>query len=270
MNRIKPAIKWSGSKSSQADKIIKNLPPSFNTYHEPFVGGGSMLYAIEPKKAYAYDICEPLIHFWKLVKENPEKIIKSYQKNWTKLQKIGHEYYYEVRDSFNRNQSGEELLFLSRTCVNGLIRFNKKGEFNNSFHHTRKGINPKTLEAIIIDWNTKVRNTSFTHGDYEKSLKYIKKGDLVYLDPPYFNTKGRYFGGIDQDRFLLYIKNLNEVGAYVIMSFDGQRGDNVYNYNKNIDEVFKRKLLLKSGLSSFRKVIDKKNEDVYESLLLNW
>ena len=140
---IKPVIKWSGSKRLQADEILKNVPAQFNTYFEPFVGGGSILYAIHPKKAICGDICEPLIALWNEIKDSPEELAEAYRLRWNRLQNEGYEAYYSIRDDFNRTHSPEDLMFLSRTCVNGLIRFNAKGEFNNSLHHTRKGIKPE-------------------------------------------------------------------------------------------------------------------------------
>jgi len=270
MSKPNPVIKWSGSKSAQSSEIINLFPEYFGNYHEPFVGGGSIMYHVNDKNIYAYDICEPLINFWILLKESPDKVADEYSLRWDNLQKIGYEYYYEVRERFNKNFDPNDLLFLSRTCVNGLIRFNKNGEFNNSFHHSRKGINPESLRKTIKVWSSKISKATFICDDFEKSLVNVKKNDLVYLDPPYFNTKGRYYGGIDFNRFIKYLEELNHLNAFVIMSFDGTRGDKEYTYDKRIDRLFKRKILIKSGLSSFRKVIDKKSEQVYESLLLNW
>ena len=266
---FKPVIKWSGSKRSQAEKIKSYLPRTFDTYYEPFIGGGSMLYAIQPEKAMCGDICAPLIDLWNEIKNNPQKLAEEYRKRWTKLQENGYQVYYEIRDRFNRKKRPEDLLFLSRTCVNGLIRFNSHGEFNNSLHHTRPGIDPESLKKIIVDWSKHIQCASFVSSEYFESTADAKKGDLVYLDPPYFHTKGRYYGTIDFDCFLSYLEYLNKKDIKYMLSFDGFRGENDFTV-KIPKELYKRHEFIPSGNSSFKKVMDKKNINVLESLYLNW
>ncbi len=150
---FQPIIKWSGSKRKVAYEIAALAPKNINTYFEPFIGGGSMLYAIEAKNKIASDINKPLIDLWNLIKNESDFLLKHYSDNWNLLNdetnSESYKTFYEVRERFNQKFNPEDLFFLSRTCVNGLIRFNKKGEFNNSLHYTRKGINPNTLKKII-------------------------------------------------------------------------------------------------------------------------
>lgn len=264
-----PVIKWSGSKRSQASRICSFLPESFNTYYEPFVGGGAILYSIAPQRAVCGDICEPLIDLWKQIKSDPDAIAEAYRVRWERLQTEGYQVYYEIRDAFNASKNAADLLFLSRTCVNGLIRFNANGDFNNSLHHTRPGIAPQRLEAIIKDWSKRIAGAEFFVEDYSISTESAKKGDLVYLDPPYFHTKGRYYGTIDYDAFLGFLEDLNRRGIKYMLSFDGIRGDD--NYTVELPkELYMRHELIPSGNSSFKKVMDKQNLQVYESLYLNW
>ena len=266
---IKPVIKWSGSKRSQSDKIKSFFPGSFGTYYEPFIGGGSILYALRPEKSICGDICKPLIDLWGEIRDNPAALAEGYRARWKRLQEEGYLAYYKIRDDFNRDKSPYDLMFLSRTCVNGLIRFNEKGEFNNSLHYSRKGINPDTLEKIIFDWSQHIQNTVFMSEDYTVTTSTAKAGDIVYLDPPYFHTKGRYFGTIDFDRFLEYLEDLNNRGIKYLLSFDGKRGD--ADYTVAIPkELYKRHEFLPSGNSTFKKVIDKETEKVLESLYLNF
>jgi len=266
---LQPFIKWSGSKRSQADKIIKYFPENINVYYEPFLGGGSILSRLSPAKAVCSDIYAPLIDIWCLAKNNPKRLINEYRKEWENLQNNGYRHYYFVRDRFNKKKSASDLLFLSRTCVNGLIRFNQNGEFNNSLHHSRKGINPDRLEAIIYNLSEIIKNYDFCSQDYNEILKTVKKDDFVYLDPPYFYTKGRYIEKIDHEKFLEFLKSLNKKGVKFALSYDGTRDNKDYKI-KIPKHLYKKHLLIESGNSPFRKLQDKKNEMVRESLYLNY
>lgn len=268
MSKFEPVIKWSGSKRSQAEMIIKEFP-SYNRYYEPFIGGGSILYAENPEHATCGDICEPLIGLWNEIKSHPTEVIDYYSKEWLRLQNDGYEVFYEIRERFNNKKDPLDLLFLSRTCVNGLIRFNANGDFNNSFHHTRKGIAPDRFEKIVKLWSERIKNVEFIYGDYRITTSDAKQGDLVYLDPPYANTKGRYYGTINYDEFYEYLELLNRKNIKFALSFDGKRKDKSYEVDIPKD-LYKRQLMLPSGSSSFKKVMDKENEQVYEALYLNW
>jgi len=160
-------IKWSGSKRSQAKMIVKEIKKNqFATYYEPFLGSGAILGELNPSRAIGGDIYGPLIGLWLDIRDSPDEVVKNYRLQWQKLQDQGHTYFYEVRNRFNKNHDPRDLLFLSRTCVNGLIRFNAKGEFNNSLHHSRKGMNPDTLEKIITRWSEVIQHDEFLCGDY--------------------------------------------------------------------------------------------------------
>ena len=270
---FQPVIKWSGSKRRIVNEILEKAPHNFALYYEPFLGGGSLLYAIEAKRKYGSDINEPLINLWNLIKHNPEKVYKHYEKHWYMLNnddnKDAYQVYYSIRERFNKFKKPEDLFFLTRTCVNGLIRYNKEGAFNNSFHYTRKGINPERLKAIILDWSIKIQNTIFECYDYRSLLDSVKKDDFVYLDPPYWNTKGRYHGKIDYDIFLTFLDSLNKIGTRYILSFDGTAGTRNYIFDLP-KSLYKSHYFIINSNSTFNKVIDKKNIIVKESIYLNY
>jgi DNA adenine methylase len=268
MLNIKPAIKWSGSKRSQSRAIL-SIIPQFNRYFEPFVGSASIAYAISPTTGICGDICGPLICLWKAIQSDHEKIAGQYNQRWERLQNEDHRVFYEIRDRFNKYHDPADLLFLSRTCVNGLIRFNKAGEFNNSLHYTRKGIEPSRLKSILASWSGRLQGIEFRNGDYWETTQDIEKDDFIYLDPPYLNTKGRYYGTIEYGRFLQYLQWLNKQKVKYALSFDGRRGDTDYSIEVP-RELYQRHIMLPSGNSSFKKVMDKKCEPVLESLYLNY
>jgi DNA adenine methylase len=266
---IQPFIKWSGGKKSQAKEIVKFFPENIEVYYEPFLGGGAVLGFLKPKKATCGDAYVPLIKLWELIKNNPKKVIIKYKENWNNLQNTDYKYYYHVREKFNKKGEPTDLLFLSRTCVNGLIRFNKDGKFNNSLHYTRKGMDPARLEKIIIEWYKLIKKYKFCPHDYKETTRNAKKGDFIYLDPPYFYNKGRYSQDLDYEKLLEYLKELNNKNIKFALSFDGQRGEK--NYQIEIPKnLYKRHILLHSGDSTFNKIQNKKIETVHESLYMNY
>ena len=268
---IKPPslLKWTGSKRSQA-AIIKGLGPhKINRYFEPFLGGGSVLYFFTENNCLVSDVYSPLIQFWTLVKENPSKVINYYTKNWQLLQEDFPGYYYVVRDNFNSKPNGLDLSFLSRTCVNGIIRFNGEGKFNNSIHLSRRGMVPDKFEEIVNGWHSKLEKVEFMACSFEESLSRCKKGDFVYMDPPYEGTKQRYISSIDFQLLWNILDKLNSKGVNWALSFDGSRGEKEYSVSIP-KEIYITKHDINCGLSALSKVLNAKSEIVTESLYCNY
>jgi len=269
MKAFPPLIKWPGSKRTQAKGLASMFPPHYKCYYEPFVGGGSVLFQASPKVAICGDTCIPLINLWKLIQSHPWELLENYRILWHRLQSESYLVFYEVREKFNKTQDPSDLFFLSRTCVNGLIRFNQKGEFNNSLHHTRRGIHPDKLAEVIALWLPRIQNVRFIAGDYERTLSTAEYGDFVYLDPPYFYTRGRYQGRIDYVRFFKVLEGLNVKGVRFALSFDGSRAGKQY-ITEVPSNLYKRRVEIESGYSSFKKVMNRSCEMVRESVYLNW
>lgn len=262
-----PVIKWTGSRRSQAGGITA-LFPKFERYYEPFLGGGSILARASPERATCGDICRPLIDFWIMVRDDPRTAASGYRRRWNRLQKGGHPVYYDIRDRFNRTGDPLDLLFLSRTCANGLIRFNSDGKFNTAFHHTRRGIHPDMLEELIFDWSELVRSYRFIHDTYQRTTSRATPGDLVYLDPPYGGTSGQYYGGISVEELVKYLKSLNQRSVRWILSYDGSSGSRTYGGIPG--SVYKRRISLVPGNPPFKKVMDGHVERVTESVYLSF
>lgn len=121
---LDPVIKWSGSKRKIAP-ILSCFLPEAKRYLEPFVGSGAMLPFRPSEVGMAGDVIPELIQLWIAIRDEPELTIQEYSLRWQQLQNEGHIAYYKIRDSFNSTRNPYDFLFLSRTCVNGLIRFNK-------------------------------------------------------------------------------------------------------------------------------------------------
>ena len=268
-----PVIKWSGSKRSQAEKILTFFPKEIDTYYEPFCGGASVLRRlldsdIRVKHYICSELNSGLIDLWNEIINNPLEVSSYYKKLWNELnadddKQRKKEYFANVRDRYNKEHNPLDFMFIMRTTTNGMPRYNRNGEFNNSFHVTRNGIIPETFEKIIFEWSQllKQNDVKFISCSYE-DIKPIEN-DYMYLDPPYANTKGMYYGTIDYEKFWDYLRQLP---CRYALSFDGKSGDidNTWNVPKDIYTTHE---YLLSGNSSFKRTIGKSNDSiVYESL----
>lgn len=272
---FQPIIKWSGSKCSQSTEILKYFPRQIKTYYEPFCGGASMLRAlldsnIKCERFVASDINNDLISLWNLIKSNPDMIAYKYDIYWRYLNKDNdvdrkRRYFEIIRERFNKLREPEDFFFIMRTTTNGMPRYNKNGDFNNSFHLTRNGIEPGRMESILYEWSNLLRekNVEFIHQSYD-AIK-PEEGDFVYLDPPYANTKGMYYGSIDNDHLFDFLRGLPCSWA---MSYNGISGDTDNTFDVPSD-VFDSHEYIKSGNSSFKRIKESdKDAMVYESLYL--
>lgn len=273
---FQPVIKWSGSKRSQAEDIISLFPKQIDTYYEPFCGGCSVLrQLIENKNCVKRYICSDLnrdlINLWERIKKNPNEVYGHYSALWNKLNEDDdinrkRDFFETIRKRYNIERNPDDFMFIMRTTTNGMPRYNKKGEFNNSFHFSRKGVNPLRLKDIINEWNSILNSNHVIFKCCDFLEIHPEKNDLIYLDPPYFNTKGMYFGNFDENRLFEFLRTLP---CKYVMSYDGISGkdDHTYGVPK---ELYKRHMYLNSGRSSFKRIKIKKTETVYESLYLNF
>lgn len=270
---FQPAIKWSGSKRSQCDEIISYFPRKIETYYESFLGGGSVAYRlmnsdIKVGKFVLSDLNSDLINLYKLIQNDYKSVVSHYELLWNELNKDSDFerkklYFAEIRKRLNEKHDPKDFMFIMRTTTNGMPRYNSDGEFNNSFHVTRNGIEPFRLEKILKEWNDTLNNhnVEFINASYD--IFSPNENDFCYYDPPYANTKGMYFGAIDNDKFFNFLQNLK---CPYCFSFDGycEDEDSTYDVPKS---VYDEHIYLKSGNSSFRRVIGNKTDEiVYESL----
>lgn len=265
-------IKWTGSKRLQAEEIVGRFPRKIGTYYEPFVGGGSVLYRllksnITVNRYRCSDTCRSLIELWRMVKENPRLLVLKYEEMWRKLQNEGADFYLSVRDEFNGTQCPALFFFLLRTCRNGLIRFNQKGEFTAGFHHGRSGMKPETLRRIILDWSTTLRqhDVRFYNRNYQRVQ--ASEGDLIYLDPPYRISPRfiLYNGPFD---FEIFFRWLRKQSASYLLSLNGFSGEE----DRRVDvptDLYGEHLLVDSGTSSLRKLNGNEGGALRDSLYIS-
>ena len=186
---VAPVLKWVGGKRQLIPTFLDLIPEKFSSYCEPFLGGGALFFELQPKKAYVNDINEDLILVYKVIRDDVEKLISELA-NF----KNDAESFYSVRDwdrdkekydSLSDVERAARIIFLNKTCYNGLYRVNNAGEFNSPFGSYR---NPNIINAPVLIAVNKYLNSAqiqLTSVDYAEVLAEIPKKTFVYLDPPY-------------------------------------------------------------------------------------
>ncbi|HEY4680456.1 MAG TPA: DNA adenine methylase [Nitrosarchaeum sp.] len=187
----KPFVKWAGGKRQLIPIINQNLPESFGTYYEPFLGGGALLFHIltdkNGQKCSISDLNSDLVLAYTTIRDRTDSLITSLKNHEKNYQKDSESYYYSIRESNPRSEieKTSRLIFLNRTCFNGLYRVNSKGKFNVPLgkYSNPNIVNEENLHAVShILQSSRV---SIKCRDFEAVLSDAKKGDLVYFDPPY-------------------------------------------------------------------------------------
>lgn len=186
-NLVIPFVKWAGGKRQLLPELVKRVP-KFTTYCEPFVGGGALFFYLQPKKAIINDFNKDLINTYITIQNDVESLIQHLS-----TYKNDSENYYKIRELdrtplFHRMSDTEKasrLIYLNKTCYNGLFRVNSMGEFNSPFgsYKSPNIVNEPTLRAIHNYFQN--ADITFLSGDFEVAVKGIKKGTFVYFDPPY-------------------------------------------------------------------------------------
>jgi DNA adenine methylase len=186
---VAPVVKWVGGKRQLLSEIEPLFPKRYTTYCEPFVGGGAVLFSKQPRHAIVNDLNKDLITTYLVIRDDVRTLIellKQYENTA--------DYFYKVRDldrdkeQYSQLSSVEKaarLLYLNKTCYNGLFRVNSSGEFNSPFGNYK---NPNIVnEPVLLAVNKYFCNNdiAFYSEDFASTLKRIKRGAFVYLDPPY-------------------------------------------------------------------------------------
>lgn len=216
-------LKWVGSKRRFAAQIVAAFPREFGTYREPFLGGGAVLGTLRPQRAVASDVLAPLLGIWQALQERPDELCAWYEDRWHRCQgddKVAQ--YKVIRANYNAAPNPADLLFLSRACYGGVIRFAKDGSMNTPCGAHRP-IPPQKFAARVADWQPRVQGTRFQHADFEQMLDDARPGDLVYCDPPYSDCKSTLYGAqaFSLARLMGAIGRCKDRGVSVALSIDG-------------------------------------------------
>jgi len=219
----KPVLKWAGGKQWLAPAAQLLMPPNFvGRYWEPFLGGGALFFALSPKRATLSDKNEELIHTYTALRDDPEAVVDLLRRHRYKYR-----FYYRTRKRVPRSPQGTaaRMIYLNRTCWNGLYRVNRKGQFNTPFG---RFVNPTICARDRIDVAAgKLSQAQLRVGDFAEIVKEAEPGDWVYLDPPYITGhrnngflkyNAQLFTWADQKRLAQCAKTLVEKGVNVMVT----------------------------------------------------
>lgn len=209
MNRPKPHsfVKWCGGKSYMSDLILEKLPPKFNTYFEPFVGGGTVFFELSRqnrfKNAVIGDMNPELMNAYRIIKRDVNGLISELRSGRYIYDK---DRYIEIRSEAVWHKTAVEraarFLYLNRTCFNGLYRVNQSGKFNVPFGKYK---NPIICDAEnLLEVSKCLKHVRLTEKSFEFVLDEAKSGDVVYFDPPYMPvSKTANFSSYTAEKFSL-------------------------------------------------------------------
>ena len=233
MLRGKPFVKWAGGKRQILNELKKYIPYDYDTYYEPFVGGGAVLFELSPKNAVLNDYNEELINVYRCLKDenNFTKMIKELNNHETNHSE---EHYFNIRNLDRDKTKFKKLadykraartIYLNKACFNGLYRVNSKNEFNVPFNKKEK-VNTYDGENLgIIHSYFNFNNVEMLNCDFAEAVKNAKKGDFVYFDPPYDSETSTFnsytengFGKEEQIRLCELFKDLDKKGVKCMLS----------------------------------------------------
>ncbi|MGW8318192.1 MAG: DNA adenine methylase [Candidatus Promineifilaceae bacterium] len=221
-----PFLKWAGGKSQLLDQYTPYLPPRerIGRYYEPFIGSAAVFFHLQPVRACLADVNDKLIEIYQVVQQEVESLIQA-----LKGYENERDYYYRVRAmkpaELDPVQRAARLIYLNKTCYNGLYRENKKGEFNVPFGRYKK---PTICDAPRLRAASRaLQGVTLRVADFEQAVDGAGPGDFVYFDPPYvplnatsnFTSYNRYgFGAHDQHRLAETFHRLAQAGCCVMLS----------------------------------------------------
>ena len=230
---LKPFVKWVGGKRQLLDVITNNLPKNFNTYYEPFIGGGAVFFDLQHTPSLINDYNIELINVYKTIRDNIDELIEELKKHSMNNSK---DYYLEIRawdrtDNYSKRTNVERaarFIYMNKTGFNGLYRVSKNNQFNVPYGKYK---NPNIVNEGLLREVSDFLNTDgieITSGDFEKAVKDAKAGDFIYFDPPYapldVNLKNfvgytdNGFGYDEQVRLRDLFVELDKKGCYVMLS----------------------------------------------------
>lgn len=250
-------LKWIGNKQRFAHAIAGLFPPAFGTYFEPFLGSGAVLGTLAPPRAVASDALEPLVAIWQTLATAPQTVKAWYRERWLRIATEGKIASYEAtKAAYNRQPNPADLLFISRACYGGVVRFRMRDGAISTPCGVHDPVDPDSFDRRVDIWHARTRGATFLHSDFEPAMERAQAGDLVYCDPPYTHTQAILYGAqaFDLARLLTVIQRCKSRGVFVALSIDGTKKSGALLCDVPIpDGLFEREAIVDCGRSMLRR-----------------
>lgn len=250
-------LKWIGNKQKFAAEIISYLPKQYGTYFEPFLGSGAVLAHLAPEKAVASDAFGPLMEIWRELHADTDEVINWYSERHRLVAEMGKvEAYEKVKASYNASPNGADLLFLSRLCYGGVVRFRKADGYMSTPCGPHKPMPPANFAERARIWAARTARAEFIHADFEVAIDAAKDGDVCYLDPPYADSQTIIYGAqaFNLPRLFETIARAKDRGVRVALSLDGTKKSGDKQVVLAIpDGLFEREVYVQLGRSMLRR-----------------
>lgn len=271
-------LKWIGNKHRFAREIASYFPGVFKTYREPFLGSGAVLGAVAPERGIGSDSFAPLIEIWRTLREDPEQLKRYYAERWQTVEcgdKV--QEYERIKASYNARPNGPDLLFLSRACYGGVVRFRKADGYMSTPCGIHDPISPSAFARRVDEWHERTAGTLFQLQGYEESMEAASSRDLIYCDPPYTFTQSILYGAQSFNLADLFraIHQCKKRGVYVALSIDGTKRSGEMACNVPLPKgLFEREIMIHCGRSMLKrfqmngKTLE--SEVVHDRLLLTY
>lgn len=251
-------LKWVGNKQKFAAEICSYFPQDFDCYYEPFLGSGAVLAALAPRRAVGGDVFKPLVEIWQQLHDDVAVVVKWYAERHGLIEKLGSKEaaYEQVKAHYNSaGANGADLLFLSRVCYGGVVRFRKDGYMSTPCGPHKPMPVENFAERARI-WAARTRGARFVRADFEETVSTAKAGDLVYCDSPYVDSQAILYGAqaFSVERLFRVVGDLKERGVRVAVSLDGTKKSGKHTVELPIPEgLFEREVLVHLGSSMLKR-----------------
>ncbi|WP_307203019.1 DNA adenine methylase [Nocardioides zeae] len=253
-------LKWIGNKQRFAHEIAGYLPPlDGGTYWEPFLGSAAVLGTLQPGRAVGSDGFLPLIGIWQMLHDDVGTLLDWYTERWERYDAAAdrREAYEEIKASYNAGPNPADLLFLSRSCYGGVVRFRAADGYMSTPMGVHKPVNPDSFTKRAKLWRERTAGATFEHLDYREAFARMQPGDAVYCDPPYTHTQTILYGAqrFDLQDLFACIADAKQRDVKVALSIDGSK---VTNSDELLhvgipDGVFEREVLVNVGRSMLKR-----------------
>lgn len=271
-------LKWVGSKQRVGHVIASYFPADYRTYFEPFLGSAGVLGVIAPHTAVGSDAFAPLIGIWHCLHDDPALLVEWYRERWEQFVTAADpvDAYEAIKASYNARPNAADLLFLSRSCYGGVVRFRKDGYMSTPCG-VHRPVSPASFKSRVAEWARRTVGTRFLRLDYREAIDLAGEGDVVYCDPPYSDTQAILYGAqaFALPDLLEHIGAAKDRGAKIALSIDGTKKSRRHTVELPIpDGLFAREVFVNCGVSQLRRFQCRNetlgDEMVADRLLLTW